>query len=66
MIYFIFSGLVLFVIKRFLMRTKLFSRDLINDLKKQNKEQQDIIIYQTNKILELQNIILNNGRRVNE
>lgn len=66
MIYFIISGVILFIIKRALMRTKLFSRDLIQDLRTQVKEQQELIDYQTKKILELQSMVLGAGNRFQE
>ena len=66
MFYMIVGGLILFTIKRFLLRTKLFSKDMIRELKTQVKDQQNFIDYQTNKIIELQNMILNSGSRIND
>lgn len=60
--YYIVTGLVLFALKKMLAKTNIFGgEDLINDLKKQVKDQQEYIDYQTKKIIELQTTIL--GKR---
>jgi len=63
MFYVIFSGLVLFALKRFLMRTRFFNKELVFELRTQIREQQEIIDYQNNKIIELQRMVLNAGNR---
>jgi hypothetical protein len=61
--YYIVTGLVLFALKKILAKTNIFGgKDLITDLKKQVKDQQEYIDYQTKKIIELQTTILNGSK----
>ncbi len=63
MLYVITSGLILFGLKRVLMRTRFFNKELVNELRGQIKEQQEIIDYQNRKIIELQRMVLDAGYR---
>jgi hypothetical protein len=61
--YYIVTGLLLFALKRFLLKTRVFGGEsLIVELKEQVKEQQEYIDYQTKKIIELQTTILNGSK----
>lgn len=63
MLHVIITSLILFGLKRFLMRTGFFSKELVNELRSQVKEQQEIIDYQNRKIIELQRMVLDAGYR---
>lgn len=59
----IINGILLFIAKKLLGKTKMFgSKELVADLKVQLKDQQEFIDYQSKKIIELQNMILNGNR----
>lgn len=55
----IVNGIILFLLKKFLLKTNLLGgQQLINDLRFQIRDQQGLIDYQTKKIIELQTMVL--------
>lgn len=55
----IMNSILVFLIKKFLLKTGLLGgKEIIAELRQQIKEQQEYIDFQTKKIIELQNVIL--------
>jgi hypothetical protein len=55
----ILTNILLFIFKRFLLKTTLLgNKEILDDLRKQIRDQQELIDYQTKKIIELQRMIL--------